>query len=90
MFSPLTFRFLNAPPRWIIYLHHRNLLIRAQILAFLLGFLQQNIWITLWIGLGGTALAFLMVVPPFPMYRETPEKWLPKGSGLVGGEISVG
>ncbi|KAL8922591.1 MAG: hypothetical protein Q9208_005095 [Pyrenodesmia sp. 3 TL-2023] len=59
------------------------------VIAFALGFWQQNIWITLWIGLGGTALTFLLVVPPYPIYNENPEKWLPANSGITGVGIEV-
>ncbi|KAL8871025.1 MAG: hypothetical protein Q9198_007499 [Flavoplaca austrocitrina] len=59
------------------------------LLAFILGFAQGNIWFTLWIGLGGTALAFLVVVPPYPIYNENPEQWLRANSGMSGSGIEV-
>ncbi|KAL8674381.1 MAG: hypothetical protein Q9168_001241 [Polycauliona sp. 1 TL-2023] len=59
------------------------------LLAFVLGFSQGNIWITLWIGLGGTALTFLVVVPPYPIYNESPENWLRANSGISGSGIEV-
>ncbi|KAL9011172.1 MAG: hypothetical protein Q9173_003966 [Seirophora scorigena] len=49
----------------------------------------QNIWTTLWIGLGGTALTFLVVVPPYPIYNENPENWLRPNSGIAGAGIEV-
>ena len=55
----------------------------------MLGFIQQNIYITLWVGLGGTALTFLMVVPPWPIYNENPEKWLRGKSDLALAGIEV-
>lgn len=63
---------------------------RLQVLAFSLGFAQQNIFTTLWVGLAGTLLTFVMVVPPFPIYREHPQPWLPAGIDLAGGTITVG
>lgn len=51
--------------------------------------MQQDIYLTLWVGLAGTALTMLMVVPPWPMYNESPEKWLPAKSGLAGTGIEV-
>lgn len=60
-----------------------------QIIAFIVGYLQQDIYLTLWVGLGGTALTFLAVVPPWPAYNENPEKWLPVGGGIPGGGIVV-
>jgi len=48
-----------------------------QIIAFLVGFAQQDIKLALYIGLAGTALTFLVVVPPWPFYNKNPEDWLP-------------
>lgn len=53
----------------------------AQLLAFLAGFITQNIHYTLYIGLGGTALAFVAVVPPWPFYNKHPAPFLPAKSG---------
>ncbi|KAL8811405.1 MAG: hypothetical protein Q9223_007542 [Gallowayella weberi] len=58
-------------------------------LAFALGFAQNNIWITLWVGLGGTALTFFIVVPPWPIFNENPENWLRANSGISGAGIEV-
>ncbi|KAH9811705.1 SPC12-domain-containing protein [Teratosphaeria destructans] len=67
------------------------------VLSFFAGFLTQNIHNTLYIGLGGTALTFLVVVPPWPVYNSHPLPWLPArnpsavGSGTRGLEgIDVG
>ena len=60
-----------------------------QLFAFILGFALQNIYITLWTGLAGAALAFLVVVPPYPFYNSSPEKWLPSGSGIAGSGIEI-
>lgn len=60
-----------------------------QILAFIVGFTLQNIYMTLWVGLGGAALAFLIVVPPYPFYNRSPERWLPGKSGMAGIGIEV-
>lgn len=46
-------------------------------LAFIVGFILQDIKRALIIGLGGTALTFLLVVPPWPFYNRHPIKWLP-------------
>lgn len=51
------------------------------ILAFLVGFITQNVYQTLYIGLGGTALTFLVVVPPWPFYNQQPQPWLPPRTG---------
>lgn len=46
-------------------------------LAFLAGFITQDIYKTLYLGLGGTAFTFLIVVPQWPFYNQKPEPWLP-------------
>ena len=64
----------------------------AQLLAFVLGFILQNIYVTLWVGLGGATLAFLVVVPPYPFYNSSPERWLPgknANAGIAGMGIEV-
>ncbi|KAL9126917.1 MAG: hypothetical protein Q9217_004112 [Psora testacea] len=64
------------------------LLVVSGLLAFIIGFTIQNIYVTLWVGLGGTALTFLIVVPPYPFYNKSPENWLPGGGiGAAGIEI---
>ncbi|KAJ4353699.1 uncharacterized protein N0V89_005429 [Didymosphaeria variabile] len=47
------------------------------IFAFFIGFMAQDITLTLWIGLAGTVVTFLAVVPPWPFYNKNPEGWLP-------------
>ncbi|RAR06673.1 hypothetical protein DDE82_003209 [Stemphylium lycopersici] len=49
----------------------------AGILAFIVGFMAQDIRLALYIGLAGTALTFLVVVPPWPFYNKNMEDWLP-------------
>jgi signal peptidase complex subunit 1 len=47
------------------------------LLAFLIGYATQDIYQTLYVGLGGTALTFLVVVPPWPFFNQNPQPWLP-------------
>ncbi|KAI0117626.1 microsomal signal peptidase 12 kDa subunit-domain-containing protein [Hypoxylon sp. NC0597] len=47
--------------------------------SFLVGFILQDITLALKIGLAGTALTFLLVVPPWPFFNKHPVKWLPVG-----------
>jgi len=63
-------------------------------IAFIVGFFLQDIKLALYIGLGGTALTFLLIVPPWPFFNRHPVKWLPvagteaKSQGiLVDGKI---
>jgi len=60
-----------------------------QIIAFLAGYLAQDIRLTLYVGLVGTALTFVAVVPPWPFYNKNPEAWLPPHSATSGYNIEV-
>ncbi|KAL3425786.1 microsomal signal peptidase 12 kDa subunit [Phlyctema vagabunda] len=48
-------------------------------ISFFIGFFRQDIKLALLVGLGGTALTFLLVVPPWPVFNRHPIKWLPVG-----------
>ncbi|KAK5664145.1 hypothetical protein OQA88_360 [Cercophora sp. LCS_1] len=52
------------------------------VVAFLVGYFLQDIKLAVWIGLGGTALTFVAVVPPWPFFNKNPVKWLPVGGGI--------
>jgi len=58
-----------------------------QVIAFFYGFLTQDIKMTLWIGLAGTALTFLVIVPPWPLFKRNPLQWASAQNG--GGRLSV-
>ena len=49
----------------------------------------QDIKLALYIGLGGTVLTFLAVVPPWPFYNKNPEPWLSPHSAASGISIEV-
>ncbi|EEU39177.1 uncharacterized protein NECHADRAFT_102736 [Fusarium vanettenii 77-13-4] len=55
------------------------LLVISGILSFVVGYVLQDIKLAVYIGLGGTALTFLLAVPPWPFYNKHPVKWLPAG-----------
>ncbi|KAF1851088.1 microsomal signal peptidase 12 kDa subunit [Cucurbitaria berberidis CBS 394.84] len=61
----------------------------AGIIAFLVGFMTQDIRLSLYVGLAGTALTFLVVVPPWPFYNKNPEGWLPPHNATSGFSIDV-
>ncbi|QSZ35831.1 hypothetical protein DSL72_006953 [Monilinia vaccinii-corymbosi] len=48
-------------------------------IAFLVGFLKQDIKLALAFGLLGTAFTSAIIVPPWPFYKRHPVKWLPVG-----------
>lgn len=56
----------------------------------MVGFVQQDIYVTLWVGLMGTALAMLVVVPPWPFYNLNPQPWVGSTAALLSGGIVVG
>ncbi|RMJ22257.1 Microsomal signal peptidase [Aspergillus sp. HF37] len=55
-------------------------------IAFLVGFVYEDIHLTLWVGLAGTIVTALAVIPPWPAYNKNPEPWLvPAPGGKDGG-----
>jgi len=61
-----------------------GLLAVAGAISFIVGFFLQDIKLALYIGLAGTALTFLLVVPPWPFFNRHPVKWLP----VAGSELN--
>merc|ERR1711939_281758 len=59
--------------------------------AFTLGFMTQNVYTALYIGLGGTALAFLVTVPHWPYFNQNPARFLPsqKYKGTINVKVDV-
>lgn len=49
----------------------------AQLIAFVVGYVLQDIKLAVYIALGGTALTFLVVVPAWPFFKKNPVRWLP-------------
>ncbi|CRG88559.1 microsomal signal peptidase subunit SPC12, putative [Talaromyces islandicus] len=60
------------------------LLIISGAVAFLVGYIQQDIYLTLWIGLAGTAFTALVVIPPWPFYNQNPQPWLNSAAAAGG------
>jgi len=46
-------------------------------ISFVVGYIKQDIKLALYLGLGGTALIFAIIVPPWPFLNRRPLKWLP-------------
>ncbi|KFY10692.1 hypothetical protein V492_04894 [Pseudogymnoascus sp. VKM F-4246] len=60
-------------------------------IAFVIGFVRQDITLALYVGLAGTALAFVIVVPPWPFFNRNPVQWLPAGGAQsVGSQHGAG
>jgi len=64
------------------------LLATTGLVAFIVGYLEQNIYYTMWAGLFGTFITFLIVVPPWPFYNKSPEPWI-KESAISGQGIVI-
>lgn len=62
------------------------MLILQQFFAFWVGFMAQDIKLSLYIGLAGSALTFLVAVPPWPFFNKNPEPWL---SPLTRSNMSI-
>jgi signal peptidase complex subunit 1 len=52
--------------------------------AFIIGYLAKDVYLTLWIMLAGAALTALVTVPPWPFYNRHPEKWLGSIGAMAG------
>jgi len=53
------------------------------IAAFVVGYILQDIKLATYVGLVGTGLTFVTVVPPWPFFNQHPVKWLPSGAGFT-------
>lgn len=51
--------------------------------------MAQDIRLALYVGLAGSALTFVAVVPPWPMYNKNPEAWLAPHNATAGFQIEV-
>jgi len=60
------------------------LIVVSGVTAFVAGYVRQDVYVTLWIGLAGTVLTALVVTPPWPIYNTHPEEWLSVGRGGMG------
>ncbi|KAF1811902.1 microsomal signal peptidase 12 kDa subunit [Eremomyces bilateralis CBS 781.70] len=58
-------------------------------IAFIYGYVTQNVYNSAYIGLGGTALTMLLVVPPWPFFNKHPVRWLSPHIGASPISISV-
>lgn len=71
------------------YMYLLHVYSQPQIVAFFIGYFTQDIRLSLYAGLAGTALTFLVVVPPWPFYNKNPEDWLPASNATKGFNIDV-
>jgi len=64
------------------------LLSRFKFAAFFAGYVTQNVYNSVYVGLAGTVLVLLVVIPPWPFYNQHPSSWLPS-SKVAGVGIQV-
>lgn len=62
----------------------------SSVVALVVGYIQQDIFLTMWIGLAATLLAMLLIVPPWPVFNQHPQPWLGSKATLPPGGIVVG
>ncbi|KAL4902439.1 microsomal signal peptidase 12 kDa subunit-domain-containing protein [Aspergillus multicolor] len=55
-----------------------------KVTAFFVGYIYEDIHLTLWAGLAGTLVTGLVVIPPWPFYNKHPENWLVPFAGGAG------
>lgn len=60
-----------------------------KVVAFIVGFVSRDVYLTLWVGLAGTLLTALVVIPPWPVYNKHPEKWLVPSGVTAGGPAII-
>ncbi|RJE18991.1 Microsomal signal peptidase [Aspergillus sclerotialis] len=65
------------------------LLVISGAVAFIVGFIYEDIYLTLWTGLAGTILTALVVIPPWPAYNKNPEPWLAVPNPQAGAGVVV-
>lgn len=58
-------------------------------IALVAGFVLEDIYITLWTGLALTVAVMLLVVPPWPIYKQNPAQWLGSRTVIPRGGIVV-
>jgi len=58
-------------------------------IAFIIGYILSSIHLTLYLGLLGTVITFVLVVPAWGFYNRDPERWLPGSGTSVGGGMGI-
>ncbi|KIW16626.1 hypothetical protein PV08_03814 [Exophiala spinifera] len=61
----------------------------SSVIALLAGYVLQDLYLTMWIGVIGTLFAMFLVVPPWPVYNQHPQPWIGSKARLPPGGIVV-
>jgi len=65
------------------------MLITISAVALIVGFIHQDIHLTMWITLAGTLATLLVVVPPWPSFNKNPQPWIGSRTKVPHGGIVV-
>ncbi|XP_068550833.1 signal peptidase complex subunit 1 [Anas acuta] len=55
----------------------QGIILVSAVIGFVYGFITEQFGWTVYIFMAGVALSCLLTLPPWPMYRRNPLKWLP-------------
>ncbi|XP_062977252.1 signal peptidase complex subunit 1-like [Elgaria multicarinata webbii] len=55
----------------------QGIIIFSAVIGFMYGYITEQFGWTVYIVMGGFAVSCLLTLPPWPMYRRNPLKWLP-------------
>ncbi|XP_032050366.1 signal peptidase complex subunit 1 [Aythya fuligula] len=55
----------------------QGIILVSAVIGFIYGFITEQFGWTVYIFMAGVALSCLLTLPPWPMYRRNPLKWLP-------------
>nr|XP_009940779.1 PREDICTED: signal peptidase complex subunit 1 [Opisthocomus hoazin] len=55
----------------------QGIILVSAIIGFIYGYITEQFGWTVYIVMAGFALSCLLTLPPWPMYRRNPLKWLP-------------
>uniref|UniRef100_A0A8C5R669 Signal peptidase complex subunit 1 n=1 Tax=Leptobrachium leishanense TaxID=445787 RepID=A0A8C5R669_9ANUR len=55
----------------------QGIILFSAVVGFIYGYLIEQFGWTVYIVIGGFTLSCLLTLPPWPMYRRNPLKWLP-------------
>ncbi|XP_065263264.1 signal peptidase complex subunit 1 [Emys orbicularis] len=55
----------------------QGIILVSAVIGFIYGYIAEQFGWTVYIVMAGFALSCLLTLPPWPMYRRNPLKWLP-------------
>ncbi|XP_029455304.1 signal peptidase complex subunit 1 [Rhinatrema bivittatum] len=62
----------------------QGIILVSAVIGFIYGFIIEQFGWTVYIVMAGFALSCLLTLPPWPLYRRHPLKWLPVQDSGVG------